>query len=167
MWNSPAFLSHLHRQRLLSQPELLTPYLVRKQAVVVTNATIAPLYLDVFAVDAAKGNFRLAGDLPDGRSTRPGETLNLIFDALIGGHCERNTTLIALGGGVIRDMGGFTAACYQRGMPFIQIRRRKLPGRLVGRRQDCNQPPAGKNMIGALYQPKMVLARYFDARHPA
>lgn len=97
--------------------------------------------------------------LPDGEKYKTWETLNLIFDALIGGHCERNTTLIALGGGVIGDMGGFAAACYQRGMPFIQIPTTLLSqvDSSVGGKTAINHP-LGKNMIGAFYQPKVVLA---------
>lgn len=145
---------------LLSQPELLTPYLARKQAVVITNATVAPLYLDVLRSTLQKGAISvLPVILPDGEKYKTWETLNLIFDALIGGHCERNTTLIALGGGVIGDMGGFAAACYQRGMPFIQIPTTLLSqvDSSVGGKTAINHP-LGKNMIGAFYQPKVVLA---------
>jgi 3-dehydroquinate synthetase len=85
--------------------------------------------------------------------------LNLIFDALLGAHCERSTTLIALGGGVIGDMGGFAAACYQRGMPFIQVPTTllSLVDSSVGGKTAINHP-LGKNMVGAFYQPKLVLA---------
>ena len=145
---------------LLSQAELLTPYLARKQAVVITNATVAPLYLDVLRSTLDKGAISvLPVILPDGEKYKTWETLNLIFDALIGGHCERNTTLIALGGGVIGDIGGFAAACYQRGMPFIQIPTTLLSqvDSSVGGKTAINHP-LGKNMIGAFYQPRLVLA---------
>jgi 3-dehydroquinate synthase len=145
---------------LLSQPELLTPHLVQKQAVVVTNTTVAPLYLDTLRSTLQKGGIAsLPVILPDGEKYKTWETLNLIFDALIGAHCERNTTLIALGGGVIGDMGGFAAACYQRGMPFIQIPTTLLSqvDSSVGGKTAINHP-LGKNMIGAFYQPKIVLA---------
>jgi 3-dehydroquinate synthase len=97
--------------------------------------------------------------LPDGEQYKTWETLNQIFDALLGARCERNTTLIALGGGVIGDMGGFSAACYQRGMPFIQVPTTLLSqvDSSVGGKTAINHP-LGKNMIGAFYQPKLVLA---------
>jgi len=145
---------------LLSQAELLTPYLAQKQAVVITNTTVAPLYLDTLRSTLQKAEISvLPVILPDGEKYKTWETLNLIFDALIGGHCERNTTLIALGGGVIGDMGGFAAACYQRGMPFIQIPTTLLSqvDSSVGGKTAINHP-LGKNMIGAFYQPRVVLA---------
>jgi 3-dehydroquinate synthase len=97
--------------------------------------------------------------LPDGEQYKTWATLNLIFDALLGSHCERGTTLIALGGGVIGDMGGFAAACYQRGMPFIQVPTTLLAqvDSSVGGKTAINHP-LGKNMIGAFYQPRLVLA---------
>ena len=97
--------------------------------------------------------------LPDGEQYKNWETLNRIFDALLSAHCERSTTLIALGGGVIGDMGGFAASCYQRGMPFIQVPTTllSLVDSSVGGKTAINHP-LGKNMIGAFYQPKLVLA---------
>ena len=97
--------------------------------------------------------------LPDGEKYKTWETLNLIFDALLAERCERNTVLIALGGGVIGDMGGFAAACYQRGMPFIQVPTTLLSqvDSSVGGKTAINHP-MGKNMIGAFYQPRLVLA---------
>ncbi|MFX7329155.1 3-dehydroquinate synthase, partial [Acinetobacter baumannii] len=85
--------------------------------------------------------------------------LNLIFDALLGARVERSTTLIALGGGVIGDMVGFAAATYQRGVPFIQVPTTLLSqvDSSVGGKTAINHP-LGKNMIGAFYQPKLVLA---------
>ena len=145
---------------LLSQPELLTPHMAQKTAVVVTNTTVAPLYLDTLRSTLQKGGISaLPVILPDGEKYKTWETLNLIFDGLIGNHCERNTTLIALGGGVVGDIGGFAAACYQRGMPFIQIPTTLLSqvDSSVGGKTAINHP-LGKNMIGAFYQPKLVLA---------
>lgn len=97
--------------------------------------------------------------LPDGEQFKHWETLNQIFDALLAARCERSTTLVALGGGVIGDMGGFAAACYQRGMPFIQVPTTLLSqvDSSVGGKTAINHP-LGKNMIGAFYQPKLVLA---------
>ncbi len=145
---------------LLADGALLAPHLKQKKAVVVTNTTVAPLYLarllDALAQSGVKAESVI---LPDGEQYKTWETLNLIFDALLGSHCERSTPLIALGGGVIGDMGGFAAACYQRGMPFIQAPTTLLSqvDSSVGGKTAIN-PPLGKNMIGAFYQPRLVLA---------
>jgi 3-dehydroquinate synthase len=97
--------------------------------------------------------------LPDGEAYKNWETLNRIFDALLTTRCERNTTLIALGGGVIGDLTGFAAAVYLRGMPFIQVPTTLLAqvDSAVGGKTAINHP-LGKNMIGAFYQPQLVLA---------
>ena len=145
---------------LLAHEELLLPHLKQKKVVVVSNTTVAPLYLDRLRSTLEKAGISvLSVILPDGEKYKTWETLNLIFDALLGAHCERNTTLIALGGGVIGDMGGFAAACYQRGMPFIQVPTTllSLVDSSVGGKTAINHP-LGKNMIGAFYQPKLVLA---------
>lgn len=145
---------------ILADGGLLNPHLKQKKAVVVTNTTVAPLYLDVLRSTLEKGGISvLPVILPDGEQYKTWETLNRIFDALLGAHCERGTTLIALGGGVIGDMGGFAAACYQRGMPFIQVPTTllSLVDSSVGGKTAINHP-LGKNMIGAFYQPKLVLA---------
>lgn len=145
---------------LLEMGELVAPHLKHKKAVVVTNTTVAPLYLDrLLATLGRVGVTALPVVLPDGEQYKTWETLNSIFDALLGAHCERSTTLIALGGGVIGDMGGFAAACYQRGMPFIQVPTTLLSqvDSSVGGKTAINHP-LGKNMIGAFYQPKLVLA---------
>ncbi|MDR1996568.1 3-dehydroquinate synthase [Azonexus sp.] len=145
---------------LLADAALLSPYLKQKKAVVVTNVTVAPLYLEaLLGALAQSGVAAQPVILPDGEQYKTWETLNLIFDALLGSHCERSTTLIALGGGVIGDMGGFAAACYQRGMPFIQVPTTLLSqvDSSVGGKTAINHP-LGKNMIGAFYQPRLVLA---------
>ena len=145
---------------VLTDAELLLPHLKQKKVVVVTNTTVAPLYLDLLRSTLEKGGISVMPViLPDGEQYKTWETLNLIFDALLGAHCERGTTLIALGGGVIGDMGGFAAACYQRGMPFIQVPTTllSLVDSSVGGKTAINHP-LGKNMIGAFYQPKLVLA---------
>lgn len=145
---------------LLANAELLVPHVAQKKAVIVTNATVAPLYLARLQATLEKvGVTAFPVVLPDGEQYKTWETLNLIFDALLGAHCERGTTLIALGGGVIGDMGGFAAACYQRGMPFIQVPTTllSLVDSSVGGKTAINHP-LGKNMIGAFYQPKLVLA---------
>ena len=145
---------------LLQRGDLLLPHIRSKKVVVVSNTTVAPLYLDsVRATLRAGGIDVLPVILPDGEEYKTWETLNQVFDALLGSHCERSTPLLALGGGVIGDMGGFAAACYQRGMPFIQIPTTLLAmvDSSVGGKTAINHP-LGKNMIGAFYQPRLVLA---------
>src|SRR5690606_18858232 len=95
---------------------------------------------------------------PDGEEHKNWQTLNRVFDALLEARCERSTTLIALGGGVVGDIGGFAAAVYQRGIPFIQVPTTLLAlvDSSVGGKTAINHP-LGKNMIGAFYQPKLVL----------
>lgn len=145
---------------LLTRTDLLVPHLPQKRAAIVTNTTIAPLYLERFAgaLEAA-GVRTLRITLPDGEEFKTWETLNRVYDELLEARCERNTTLIALGGGVIGDIGGFAAATYQRGMPFIQVPTTLLAlvDSSVGGKTAINHP-LGKNMIGAFYQPRLVLA---------
>ncbi|AWI75929.1 3-dehydroquinate synthase [Parazoarcus communis] len=145
---------------LLDRPELILPHLKTRRVVIVTNDVVGPLYLErlqsgLKALDVGVGTVVL----PDGECHKDWQTLNLIFDALLGDRCERSTTLIALGGGVVGDMGGFAAACYQRGMPFIQVPTTLLAqvDSSVGGKTAINHP-LGKNMIGAFYQPRLVLA---------
>jgi len=145
---------------LLQQIDLITPHLKQKRAVIVTNTTVAPFYLDQLRSTLESAQISvLPVVLPDGEAYKTWETLNLIFDALLEARCERSTTLFALGGGVVGDMVGFAAACYQRGMPFIQIPTTLLSqvDSSVGGKTAINHP-LGKNMIGAFYQPKLVLA---------
>jgi 3-dehydroquinate synthase len=145
---------------LLSKAELILPHLKRKQVAIVTNTTVAPLYLDMIA-DPLKANGIdvIAIILPDGEAYKNSETLNLIYDALLKHRCERTTTLIALGGGVIGDLTGYAAATYLRGVPFIQVPTTLLSqvDSSVGGKTGINHP-LGKNMIGAFYQPQVVLA---------
>ena len=145
---------------LLSQADLLVPHLIQPRAVIVTNTVVAPLYLDgLRAALQAQQIEVIPVILPDGESYKNWETLNLIFDALLTHRVERKTTLIALGGGVIGDLTGFAAASYQRGVPFIQIPTTLLSqvDSSVGGKTGINHP-LGKNMIGAFYQPQIVLA---------
>jgi 3-dehydroquinate synthase len=145
---------------LLNQAELILPHLAQKRVMVVTNTTVAPLYLARLTATLASGGVAATHvRLPDGEAYKNWETLNLIFDALLTQRAERKTTLIALGGGVIGDMTGFAAASYQRGVPFIQIPTTLLSqvDSSVGGKTGINHP-LGKNMIGAFYQPKLVLA---------
>lgn len=145
---------------LLQQAELILPHLEQKRVMVVSNTTVAPLYLAQLTATLEAGGVAVASVvLADGEAYKNWETLNLIFDALLTRRAERKTTLIALGGGVIGDMTGFAAASYQRGVPFIQVPTTLLSqvDSSVGGKTGINHP-LGKNMIGAFYQPKLVLA---------
>ncbi|MCA1978113.1 MAG: 3-dehydroquinate synthase [Thiobacillus sp.] len=145
---------------LLDRADLIQPHLLQPRVAVVTNTTVAPLYLERLSQTlTAAGVAVHPVVLPDGEAYKTWETLNLIFGALLTWRAERKTTLIALGGGVIGDMTGFAAACYQRGVPFIQIPTTLLSqvDSSVGGKTGINHP-LGKNMIGAFYQPKLVLA---------
>ncbi|MBV8679197.1 MAG: 3-dehydroquinate synthase [Aquitalea sp.] len=145
---------------LLEQVELILPHLPIPQVAIITNEVVAPLYLARLTRQLEKhGVHCIPVVLPDGEAHKNWQTLNLIFDALLAANAERKTTLIALGGGVIGDMTGFAAACYQRGAPFIQIPTTLLAqvDSSVGGKTAINHP-LGKNMIGAFYQPRLVLA---------
>jgi 3-dehydroquinate synthase len=145
---------------LLDRADLILPHLSQKRVAIVTNTTIAPLYLNRLKTTlAAAGIESIEIVLPDGEQHKNWQTLNQIFDQLIAQRCERKTTLIALGGGVVGDMTGFAAATYQRGVPYIQIPTTLLAqvDSAVGGKTAINHPQ-GKNMIGAFYQPKLVLA---------
>lgn len=145
---------------LLSNAQLILPYLKRKHVAIVTNTTVAPLYLDALSQSLqAVGVTVITIILPDGEAYKNTETLNKIYDALLENRCERSTTLIALGGGVIGDLTGYAAATYLRGVPFIQIPTTLLSqvDSSVGGKTGINHP-FGKNMIGAFYQPQLVLA---------
>lgn len=114
-----AYPIHIGRG-LLDRADLILPHLRTRRVAVVTNDVVGPLYLDrLRAALEAAGVQVSAVSLPDGEAHKDWPTLNCIFDMLLAERCERSTTLIALGGGVVGDMGGFAASCYQRGMPFI------------------------------------------------
>jgi 3-dehydroquinate synthase len=145
---------------LVERPELITAHLTQKRAAIVTNTTLERLYLKpLLDALAAAGVQTMQVVIPDGEAHKDWQTLNLIFDALLEARCERGTTLVALGGGVVGDIGGFAAAVYQRGMPFIQIPTTLLAqvDSAVGGKTAINHP-LGKNMIGAFYQPQVVIA---------
>lgn len=147
-------------QGLIADASLILPHLKRKQVAIVTNTTVAPLYLEQLAQPLHDAGVAvIAIVLPDGEAFKNSETLNLIYDALLQNRCERSATLIALGGGVIGDLTGYAAATYLRGVPFIQIPTTLLSqvDSSVGGKTGINHP-LGKNMIGAFYQPKLVLA---------
>lgn len=143
---------------LLGQTELLKKYIPGNSALIVTNETVAPLYLE-------KTQSMLSGlknevvTLPDGEKYKNLEVLNQIYDGLLRNRFDRNTTIIALGGGVVGDMAGFAAASYQRGVHLIQIPTTLLSqvDSSVGGKTGVNHA-LGKNMIGAFYQPRAVIA---------
>ncbi|MBU0501308.1 MAG: 3-dehydroquinate synthase [Gammaproteobacteria bacterium] len=142
---------------LLAQAELLRPHIPSRQVMIVTNETIAPLYLDRLKA-SLEGLQVEECILPDGEEYKNLEILNRIFDRLLEQRFDRGCCLIALGGGVIGDMTGFAAASYQRGVAFIQIPTTLLSqvDSSVGGKTGVNHP-LGKNMIGAFYQPRCVL----------
>ncbi|WP_150305311.1 3-dehydroquinate synthase [Pseudomonas saliphila] len=142
---------------LLDQPDLLRSHLPGKQVCVVTDDTVAPLYLVRLLASLAAYQVEQV-ILPTGEAFKNWSTLQQIFDGLLAARHDRGTTLIALGGGVIGDMTGFAAACYQRGVNFIQIPTTLLSqvDSSVGGKTGINHP-AGKNMIGAFYQPQAVV----------
>ncbi|MDR2261151.1 MAG: 3-dehydroquinate synthase [Azoarcus sp.] len=145
---------------LLDCPALILPHLRTRKVAVVTNEVVGPLYLERLCAGLRREGIEVVTVvLPDGEAYKEWRTLNLVFDALLREHCERATTLIALGGGVVGDMAGFAAASYQRGMPFIQVPTTLLAqvDSSVGGKTAINHP-FGKNMIGAFYQPRLVLA---------
>lgn len=145
---------------LLTCPELITGKLRQPRAAIVTNTTVGSLYLAPLArALTGRGIEVVTITLPDGEAHKNWETLNRIFDELAAHHCERDTALIALGGGVIGDLAGFAAAVYQRGVPYIQVPTTLLAqvDSAVGGKTAINHP-AGKNMIGAFHQPVAVIS---------
>lgn len=144
---------------LLTQPEAFAPLVAGDQVMIVTNQTIAPLWLDT--VRHSLQQIGIDADsviLPDGEQYKTLTVLEQIFTALLQKPHNRNTTLLALGGGVIGDMAGFAAACYQRGVRFIQLPTTLLAqvDSSVGGKTAVNHP-LGKNMIGAFWQPASVV----------
>ncbi len=135
-------------------------YISGQQVMIVSNETVAALYMDKVCALFSNTSFKLDRVvLPDGEQYKNLQHVNLIFDQLLKSQHNRTTTLIALGGGVIGDMTGFAAACYQRGVNFIQMPTTLLSqvDSSVGGKTGVNHP-LGKNMIGAFYQPQMVIA---------
>jgi len=144
----------------LNPQSLLEPYIKAKQVMIVTNTTVAPLYLDHYVTTIeALGKTVATCILPDGEKYKNIEHLNLIFDGLLEAGFNRDATVLALGGGVIGDMAGFASACFQRGVYFIQVPTTLLSqvDSSVGGKTGINHP-LGKNMIGAFQQPQVVLA---------
>jgi shikimate kinase / 3-dehydroquinate synthase len=145
---------------LLADRDRIARLISGKQVAVVTNTTVAPLYLERVSQtlrDAGKSVLEIV--LPDGEEEKNWASLMQIFDRLLSAKCDRKTTLIALGGGVIGDLTGFAASAYMRGVPFVQIPTTLLAqvDSSVGGKTGINHP-LGKNMIGAFYQPQAVIA---------
>jgi len=146
-------------EQLIGNPTILHDHIHTDHVVIVTNTTVAPLYLD--AVTKALGDDKniLPIILPDGEQYKNTETLNTIYEALLKNKCDREVMLIALGGGVIGDITGFAAASFMRGVKFIQMPTTLLSqvDSSVGGKTGINHA-LGKNMIGAFYQPQCVIA---------
>jgi 3-dehydroquinate synthase len=145
---------------LLARADLFIPHLKSKAVAVVSNTTVAPLYMATLVEPLRAAGIKVTEViLPDGEEYKNWDSLNQIFDALLANRCDRTTTVIALGGGVIGDLAGYAAASYQRGVPFIQVPTTLLSqvDSSVGGKTGINHP-RGKNMIGAFWQPQLVLA---------
>jgi 3-dehydroquinate synthase len=144
---------------LIGQEELMRRAIGASVALI-TSDRIAPLYLKPMAEALARTGARVIEIIvPDGEGAKSWETLDSVHDALLANRCDRKTTIVALGGGVIGDLAGFAAATYQRGIPFIQVPTTLLAlvDSSVGGKTAINHP-RGKNMIGAFHQPRLVLA---------
>lgn len=147
---------------LLEDGSLLRPHLAGRQVMIVTNETVAPLYLEPLRRSLGEGQDSELDVrelvLPDGEHTKTLASMERIWDALLAAGFNRRCTLIALGGGVIGDMTGYAAACYQRGVAFIQVPTTLLSqvDSSVGGKTGVNHP-RGKNMIGAFWQPRAVV----------
>lgn len=144
----------------LAVAELLLPYIKGQQVMIVSNTTVAPLYLAGYqqALEDA-GKLVKSCILPDGEQYKTLDTLNLVYDALLSARFNRDCTVLALGGGVVGDMAGFAAASFQRGVSFVQVPTTLLSqvDSSVGGKTGVNHP-LGKNMVGAFKQPAVVLA---------
>ena len=144
---------------LLSAPSTWADMPKGSSALIVTNTTVAPLYAATVQAALAPHFAQVhVLALPDGEAHKGWEALNQIFDVLLAQACDRRTVLVALGGGVVGDMTGFAAACYMRGVPFVQVPTTLLAqvDSSVGGKTAINHP-LGKNMIGAFYQPERVI----------
>lgn len=145
---------------LIHNPELFAAQVKGRTVMVVTNTTVGPLYASALTQTLQTAGAKQVAQvtLPDGEEYKDWPTLQRVFDALLQNHCDRKTVLVALGGGVIGDMGGFAASAFMRGIPFIQVPTTLLSqvDSSVGGKTGINHP-LGKNMIGAFYQPQLVV----------
>ncbi|PWQ98529.1 3-dehydroquinate synthase [Leucothrix arctica] len=142
---------------LLKRTDLLPDFIKGKSVITVSNETVAPLYAET--LNKSLEGFKASSvELPDGEVYKTLTVLDQIFTGMLENHCDRQTTLVALGGGVVGDMGGFAAASYQRGINFIQVPTTLLSmvDSSVGGKTGVNHP-LGKNMIGAFHQPQCVV----------
>src|SRR3954470_10990204 len=145
---------------LLDSAELYAPHVKGRQAAIVSNEVVAPLYLA-----RAKAALERAGGRPieivvsDGEQAKDWRTLQQVFDALLAARCGRDCVIVALGGGVVGDLAGFAAATYQRGVDYLQVPTTLLAqvDSSVGGKTAINHP-MGKNMIGAFHQPRAVIS---------
>ncbi len=145
---------------VLDRPDLVPPILAGRRAFVVTNDTLAPLYAErIERTLAAAGAKPGRIVIPDGEAHKRWETLDRVFGSLLEARADRRSVLVALGGGVVGDLAGFAAACYQRGIAFVQVPTTLLAqvDSSVGGKTGINHP-LGKNMVGAFHQPLAVLA---------
>jgi 3-dehydroquinate synthase len=143
---------------LLRQPELIRQHVVARDILIVSNTTVAPLYMESLA--AALGGSRvIEAILPDGEAYKTLGTVSRVVDVLVANRFGRDCAVVALGGGVVGDMAGFAASCYQRGVPYVQLPTTLLAqvDSSVGGKTGVNHP-GGKNLIGAFHQPSAVLA---------
>jgi 3-dehydroquinate synthase len=143
---------------LLRQPELVRQHAVARDILIVSNTTVAPLYMETLA--SALGGHRIVeAILPDGEAHKTLTTVSRVLDVLVANRFGRDCMVIALGGGVVGDMAGFAASCYQRGVPYVQVPTTLLAqvDSSVGGKTGVNHP-GGKNLIGAFHQPSAVLA---------
>lgn len=143
---------------LLSDNELLAKHITAHKLLIVTNEVVAPLYLQQLKT-ALSGKQLQHIILPDGEHTKTLDTFSKVIDALVSARMNRDAGVIALGGGVVGDMAGFAAACYQRGVDYYQIPTTLLSqvDSSVGGKTAVNHP-GGKNLIGAFHQPRCVIA---------
>lgn len=145
---------------LLDEAVLFSPHIQGQSVFVVSNEIVAPLYLSRLVETLARAGVAKIHQqvLSDGEATKSLDTIHSVMTAMLETHCDRQTTVIALGGGVTGDLTGFSAACYQRGVPFIQVPTTLLSqvDSSVGGKTGVNHA-LGKNMIGAFYQPQAVV----------
>ena len=143
---------------LLDQPELLRDLIPARDILIVSNTTVAPLDLDALSA-SLKPKRVVEVVLPDGESHKTLANVSRVLDVLVANRFARDCTVVALGGGVVGDMAGFAAACYQRGVSYVQIPTTLLSqvDSSVGGKTGVNHP-GGKNLIGAFHQPIVVLA---------
>src|ERR1700730_5045069 len=143
---------------LLANRELLEASIRGRDVLIVTNTTVAQLYLSKLR-DSLASKRVAECILPDGEQHKTLQTAAWVFDALVGNKMNRDATVLALGGGVVGDIAGFAAACYQRGVGYVQIPTTMLAqvDSSVGGKTGVNHS-GGKNLIGAFYQPRAVIA---------